>query len=118
MKSSPPHSASYLDPAITSSSSSSALKRSKSGPGIPRSKTTGQNLTRSKTDAARSAPRLGSHFGRHAGGYDAADTSSNSIDEEEDPDIDEQEWGLRKGMELFEVSAKDDFGNACSIPML
>lgn len=108
MKSSPPHSASYLDPAITVSSSS-VLKRSNTGTGIPRSKTTGQNLTRSKTDAARSAPRLGSHFVRHAGGYDAADTSSNSIDEE-DPDIDEQEWGLRKGMELFEVSAKDDFG--------
>jgi len=45
------------------------------------------------------------------GGYDAAETSSNSIDEDEDPGIDEEEWGLHKGMELFEVSAKDDFGS-------
>ena len=25
-------------------------------------------------------------------------------------DASDQEWGLNKGMELFEVSAKDDFG--------
>jgi hypothetical protein len=52
------------------------------------------------------------------GGYDAAETSSNSIDEDEDPDIEDQEWGLHKGMELYEVSAKDDFGDALSIPMV
>lgn len=27
-----------------------------------------------------------------------------------DDETDEQEWGLSKGMELFEVSAKDDTG--------
>jgi len=61
--------------------------------------------------------RFGSHFGRYAGGYDATETSSNSINEdEEDLDLDDEEWGLHKGMELFEVSAKDDFGDAYSIP--
>lgn len=112
MKSSPPHSASYLDPAVSQSSHSSVLKRCNTGPGLPRIKTTGPTMTRSKTEASRSLQsRFGSHFGRHAGGYDAADSSSNSINEdEEDLDVDDQEWGLHKGMELFEVSAKDDFG--------
>jgi hypothetical protein len=32
-------------------------------------------------------------------------------DEEEDAlDLDDQEWGLHKGMELFEISSKDDIG--------
>ncbi|KAH7931345.1 ras-domain-containing protein [Leucogyrophana mollusca] len=111
-KSSPPHSASYLDSAT---SQSTALKRSNTGPGLPRSKTTGGlNINRSKTttEASRSAQsRFGSHFGNHAGGWhETVETSSNSINEDEDGDGDDQEWGLHKGMELFEVSAKDDFG--------
>lgn len=32
------------------------------------------------------------------------------MDEYEDDELDEREWGLEKGMELFEVSAKDDMG--------
>ncbi|KAH0839636.1 P-loop containing nucleoside triphosphate hydrolase protein [Lanmaoa asiatica] len=107
VKSSPPHSASYLDPAI-----SNGLQRCNTSSGLPRSKpTSGVNLNRSKTtESSRSTQsRFGSHFGRYAGGWNEnAETSSNSLDEDEAEDG--QEWGLLQGMELFEVSAKDDFG--------
>ena len=45
----------------------------------------------------------------------SGDGSSNSLPEDEDEaeTAEDQEWGLRKGMELFEVSAKDDCG-ACA----
>ncbi|KAG6889047.1 hypothetical protein C0995_004330 [Termitomyces sp. Mi166 len=55
-------------------------------------------------------------FGPSSGGSwpDSGETSSNSINEDEEDALefesDEQEWGLSKGMELFEVSAKDDTG--------
>ncbi|TFL05545.1 P-loop containing nucleoside triphosphate hydrolase protein [Pterulicium gracile] len=63
--------------------------------------------------------RLGSSFGsavaRSAAGWnELGDGSSGSLHEEDenllDDDTDEQEWGLGKDMELFEVSAKDDLG--------
>jgi len=44
---------------------------------------------------------------------DSGDGSSNSVgeaDEEAIEDDSDYEWGLSKGMELFEVSAKDDTG--------
>jgi len=47
------------------------------------------------------------------GGWnEIVDTSSNSLneDDEDEEGEEEQEWGLSKGMELFEVSAKDDLG--------
>jgi hypothetical protein len=58
-------------------------------------------------------PRFGSLF---SGGYGAGDTleeSSNSLieEDEEDDDSDDTEWGLERGMSLFEVSAKDDQGS-------
>lgn len=34
-------------------------------------------------------------------------------EEEETDEASDQEWGLNKGMELFEVSAKDDIGTCC-----
>ena len=34
------------------------------------------------------------------------------MDEYDEDEADEREWGLEKGMELFEVSAKDDFGTS------
>lgn len=52
-------------------------------------------------------------MGYRPGGWnEIGDGSSNSLpeDDEEEETSDEQEWGLAKGMELFEVSAKDDFG--------
>jgi hypothetical protein len=36
--------------------------------------------------------------------------SGSGADEYEDDELDDREWGLEKGMELFEVSAKDDTG--------
>lgn len=116
-KSSPPHSASYLDSALCETPQHYCT-----GVGFTRSKTTGSHshykpkaiaLSRSHTVAETSRlnqPRYGSHFGRYAAnGNDAADNSSNSLVEEDDLE-DDQEWGLERGMELFEVSAKDDLG--------
>ncbi|KAI9574983.1 P-loop containing nucleoside triphosphate hydrolase protein [Boletus coccyginus] len=107
VKSSPPHCASYLDPAI-----GHGLKRCNTSTGLPRSKTAaGMNLNRSKTiESSRlTQSRFGSKFGRYAGGWNEnTETSSNSLDEYEAEDS--QEWGLHQGMELFEVSAKDDLG--------
>jgi len=34
------------------------------------------------------------------------------MDEYDEDEADEREWGLEKGMELFEVSAKDDSGTS------
>ncbi|KAK1226046.1 hypothetical protein PQX77_011005 [Marasmius sp. AFHP31] len=92
----------------------SALKRSNTAaPARPR-RTPATSLTRSNTTATSVRPQLsrfGSHFGIQTGGYnEILDNSSNSIEEEEEDADEEQEWGLSKGMELFEVSAKDDQG--------
>ncbi|KAG9317183.1 P-loop containing nucleoside triphosphate hydrolase protein [Chiua virens] len=106
VKSSPPHSASYLDPAISDS-----LKRCNTSNCLPRSKTAGAvTLNRSKTiEGSRSTQaQFGSHLGRFAGRWNDSTDSSNSLDEEEAED--DQEWGLLHGMELFEISAKDDLG--------
>lgn len=59
--------------------------------------------------------RFGSHFSVQIGGWNDTETSSNSLIED-DEDVaaleEEQEWGLHRGMELFEVSAKDDLGES------
>ncbi|KAJ3758229.1 P-loop containing nucleoside triphosphate hydrolase protein [Lentinula raphanica] len=95
----------YLDPPTRNS----GLNRSKSAAPARSRNNTPASLVRSNTTAI--PPRYGSHFGRQAGGYNELhDSCSNSIEEEEDEQEDEQEWGLTKDMELFEVSAKDDFG--------
>jgi hypothetical protein len=87
---------------------SSALQRSKTtaqtGPKTSRS------LTRSTTSRTTQSARFGS-FGQNTAWNDNNDNSSNSIEEaDEDANDDCPEWGLSKGMELFEVSAKDDIG--------
>ena len=38
--------------------------------------------------------------------------SGSGGDEYHEDELDEREWGLEKGMELFEVSAKDDVGTS------
>lgn len=117
-QSSPPtHSSPELIPYLDlPSDRPSALKRSNTtAPARPR-RTGASSLTRSNTSATGSRPqmsRFGSHFGVQTGGYsELLDTSSNSINEEDEGNDgeEEQEWGLSKGMELFEVSAKDDIG--------
>lgn len=103
----------YLD---LPSTRPSALQRSKStAPTRSSSRTTASSLTRSTTSVT-SRPQMSrfeSHFGLQngGGGYSQImDNNSNSINEDEE-DVDaEEEWGLSKGMELFEVSAKDDLG--------
>lgn len=88
---------------------------------LNRSKTTAQSrpktsssLTRSNTSTTGTrtpqSSRFGSHFGNAAGWNENNDNSSNSIEEAEEDEEDDREWGLSKGMELFEVSAKDDIG--------
>ncbi|KAI6165002.1 P-loop containing nucleoside triphosphate hydrolase protein [Pisolithus thermaeus] len=109
-KSSPPHSASYLDPAVSTTSalqhSSVGFSRSKTTGGLSQHKPKATSLHRSRTvvETARSDQS------RYGGNWnDATETSSNSLPEDEEFE-DDQEWGLQKGMELFEVSAKDDLG--------
>ncbi|KAF5370006.1 hypothetical protein D9758_001363 [Tetrapyrgos nigripes] len=102
----------YLDPPPHRAS---GLTRSTST-AAPRSRTSGTSLARSNTSTAIVRPqmsRFGSHFGKQAGNgwNEIADNSSNSLPEDDEDEADEeQQWGLSKGMELFEVSAKDDLG--------
>ena len=71
---------------------------------------TSRSLTRSTNGRTPHSSRFGS-FGQNTAWNDNNDNSSNSIEEaDEDADDDCPEWGLSKGMELFEVSAKDDIG--------
>lgn len=99
----------YLDPP---SSISSALKRSNTSANPRVRPANGTPLTRSNTTTAavRSPP---SGFASHFGGWnDVAENSSNSLNEDDEDAVadEEEEWGLHKGMELFEVSAKDNIG--------
>ncbi|KAM6495668.1 P-loop containing nucleoside triphosphate hydrolase protein [Amanita muscaria] len=99
----------YLD---LPSSRTSALQRSRTSlqarPKISRSSAS-TPLSRTPQSS-----RFVSHFGAQPGIWsDSGDGSSNSIgevDEDAVEDESECEWGLSKGMELFEVSAKDDTG--------
>jgi len=84
--------------------------------GLQWSKTTAQtspkisrSLTRPTTSRTPHSSRFGS-FGQITAWNDNNDNSSNSIEEADEDDDDCPEWGLSKGMELFEVSAKDDIG--------
>ncbi|KAF8075997.1 P-loop containing nucleoside triphosphate hydrolase protein [Lyophyllum atratum] len=77
--------------------------------GVQRSKT----ATQARQRANGNAPTR-SNTTTLAAGTESGGTSSNSINEDDEDgiqaDAEEREWGLSKGMELFEVSAKDDLG--------
>lgn len=94
---------------LTRSSTSAAYTR-------PRAKSGGALLQRANTTGIlpRSIPtRYAGHPALLGHGYhDGGDSSSNSHNEDDEDlyDVDSPEWGLEKGMELFEVSAKDDTG--------
>ncbi|KAJ7937370.1 P-loop containing nucleoside triphosphate hydrolase protein [Mycena leptocephala] len=93
-----------------SRSSSTALSRSNSMQSRPQPTTAS-----SRPSAVRQQSRFGSHFGVQAGGWaELHDSSSNSLNEDDEQAVDDadddSEWGLSRGMELFEVSAKDDLG--------
>ena len=87
------------------------LRRSNTGSGLSRPKA--PVMTRSASSARVRSLSPQQH--RYSGGWnEIVETSSNSINEDDEDalDDDEQEWGLHKGMELFEVSSKDDFGQS------
>ncbi|KAI0772696.1 P-loop containing nucleoside triphosphate hydrolase protein [Irpex lacteus] len=91
---------------LTRSSTSAAYTR-------PRAKSGGALLQRANTTGIlpqHNQTRFGGNT--HYWNDKVADSSGSSLNEdEEDPyDADYPEWGLQKGMELFEVSAKDDTG--------
>lgn len=91
---------------LTRSTTSAAYTR-------PRAKSGGALLQRASTTGM--VPRsVQSRYMTHGpyGLGGSGDSSSNSHLAEDDDrdDADEQQWGLEKGMELFEVSAKDDTG--------
>ena len=106
----------------------SAMKRNNTSAYVRRRTRSGDLLSSSGefAYASPSRPRLRSPLGARNRGWDEAlDTRSNSMSEDEpdeNEDVDEEEWGLHKGMDLFEVSAKDDLGQfhflSCSYLML
>lgn len=119
-KSSPPDSKSAIDQRLLFQNS--ALKRHNTSAVQsavrPRTRSAGPTmLTKINTGAAGLSGSPGgtpnsSRFGyRNSYFENAADTDS-SLNEDEPTEDDEesQEWGLAKGMDLFEVSAKDDTG--------
>ena len=95
---------------------SSALQRSRTSLHARPKTACISNRSNASTPLSRTpqSSRFGSHFGAQPGLWsDSGDGSSNSIgeaDEEAMEDDSDYEWGLSKGMELFEVSAKDDIG--------
>lgn len=93
---------------------SSALNRSNTSAYIrPRAKSGDLLLPSRANSTTASARPVQPRFGYRAGGWnELGDSTANGVHEEEtdDEEEDQQEWGLHKGMELFEVSAKDDFG--------
>jgi len=70
------------------------------------------NTTTAGLNATPNGTPNSSRFGfRNSYFENAADTDSSLNEEDRTEDDEEsQEWGLTKGMELFEVSAKDDTG--------
>lgn len=115
-----PETPAYLD----LPSNRSGLTRSKTAvPARPRAAVS-SSLARSNTTAvsSRTPPSSRfSHYGSQGGWNDNGETSSNSINEDDEDAIDgeseEREWGLSKGMELFEVSAKDDLGKLYTLSL-
>lgn len=100
-------------------SRSSGLTRSTTSPHFirPRAKSGGLLSPQASATVIPSRSNIQSRFGSHFAGYGAysgwhEETSSNSqlAEDDEDDEADSREWGLEKGMELFEVSAKDDIG--------
>ncbi|KAJ7067998.1 P-loop containing nucleoside triphosphate hydrolase protein [Mycena amicta] len=108
----PPDTPAYLD--LQANGRSSGLSRSNTSSSRPQPSTAGSSRT-TVSSTARQQSRFGSHFGMKVGGWsELQDSSSNSLNEDDEAGQegldDDYEWGLSKGMELFEVSAKDDSG--------
>ncbi|KAA1465979.1 ras-domain-containing protein [Dentipellis sp. KUC8613] len=111
-KPSPPDSHSSME---TSMNKAAALKRASTGmgPSFPAARSTGALLNRAKsTNGIPPSARYQNNsylIGRPWN--DTADHDEHSfVEDEEDEEYDDREWGLEKDMELFEVSAKNDQG--------
>ncbi|KAJ7688407.1 P-loop containing nucleoside triphosphate hydrolase protein [Mycena rosella] len=109
-----PETPAYLD-LQAQANRSSALARSNSTQSRPQITTAGSSRSNVSSTARPQQSRFGSHFGIQAGGWsELQDSSSVSLNEDDEHAVededDDREWGLSKGMELFEVSAKDDLG--------
>ncbi|KAI0832497.1 P-loop containing nucleoside triphosphate hydrolase protein [Trametes gibbosa] len=105
----PPETECFNDPR------SSGMKRSNTQTYTrPRAKSGDLLLPRSNSVSTNTRPAPSRFAYRQGAGAwnEIGDGSSNSVpeDDEEAGFGDDQEWGLHKGMELFEVSAKDDSG--------
>ncbi|KAK2466409.1 hypothetical protein APHAL10511_002051 [Amanita phalloides] len=108
-----PDTSPYLDLPPTRSSalqqSRTSLQARPRTAGIPNRSNASTPLSRTPQSC-----RFGSHFSAQPGLWsDSGDGSSNSIGEADEEAVEDEsnyEWGLAKGMELFEVSAKDDIG--------
>lgn len=97
------HGSQSSDPTRSSTPATYTRPRAKSGGALlQRANTTGMQVHHSQN-------RFG---GNNYYWNDKADSSSFSHNEDDEDlfDSDCPEWGLQKGMELFEVSAKDDTG--------
>ncbi|KAJ7873314.1 P-loop containing nucleoside triphosphate hydrolase protein [Mycena olivaceomarginata] len=105
-----------------SRSNSSAISRSNSS-AVSRSNSAAAQARQQQQQAppavrpgvVRQQSRFGSHFGVQAGGWAELHDSNSSLNEDDenavaDAEDDEPQFGLSRGMELFEVSAKDDVG--------
>jgi hypothetical protein len=101
----PPEAPAYLD---LPSDRSSALNRRVSVQSR-QTKNSGSGIRSSASSGTRTpqSSRFGSHLVHTP---ESNDNSSNSIEEADEDLDDDSEWGLSKGMELFEVSAKDNIG--------
>ncbi|KAF7313559.1 hypothetical protein HMN09_00512000 [Mycena chlorophos] len=99
----------YLD--LQANARSSALSRSSTTSSRPQLSTAGSSRT-TVSSTARQQSRFGSNFGLKVGGWTELQDSSESLNEDDEAGQDgpDADWGLSKGMELFEVSAKDDMG--------
>lgn len=115
----------YLDlppnrPPGVNRSKTTAGSRPRTPAGVSRANTINTINTQASGSRTPQSSRFGSHFGGQAGGWNELGGSANgsnsaSISEDDEDAVEEEEereWGLSKGMELFEVSAKDDLGES------
>jgi hypothetical protein len=112
-----PSAFSYIRPRFTSFTSIRSAPLNMSSPAKtspPDSRSSSLDTPPSRTGAAlrrtQTAVALRNNNGPWA--ETPENESGSGIDEYDEDEADEREWGLEKGMELFEVSAKDDSGTS------
>ncbi|CAL1701339.1 unnamed protein product [Somion occarium] len=111
---------SNISPDSSNESRSSGLSRATTTPHYTRPRAKSGSLLVSSDAHGTSQSRLGSRLGCNPVGYNQVTDSSSNSQLDDDDEFDDmfghddcQSWGLGKGMELFEVSAKHDSGRFC-----